>query len=487
MILEKGFAKKILIVTSQALPQTDQPATGGGIRAYSLGEALKTKGHTIQYSIPMQCCCEPAGIEDEDLAEYAHSVKDLDKIVEKSGSDIILFCNWGLATEALECDIPVVIDMNGSLVLENYYRNRDNILDDSLAKILAIAKADFLIAGSEGQKKYLTSWCLLAGLKPEDIAIGVVPFSLSPLTPKRKASDSTRFILAGYDWPWLDGNDYIQTVCNELEKNKQGELHVYSSKAPYVDIFENEDSTSDAEGQVDKQDRNYLKKYGPVDFKMLTQELCKATAAIDLWQRNPERELAMPSRVIAYLWAGLPVISVDYGEMSHLIKIYKAGWVVENGDNNQISEVINKILVMDVDELNVYRNNALKLFSEYFSWEKTIDPLDQFCKSPKHNRVSSSLTSKFYYYQRLSEELHNFIEMKAFEETTKKKEYFESEYQLMSRILRRPKGFTLMNNPRLFVRKFRRTIIGVPVLFYLTVLTVVGHYLHRLQQRMGKI
>ncbi|MBU0486059.1 MAG: glycosyltransferase family 4 protein [Proteobacteria bacterium] len=486
--------RKILIVTCQPLPQAGQPATGGAIRAHALGEALKERGHTVLYSIPEQCCTnnKDNGPIPRDLA---HNVKDLDQIIEKAGPDIVLFCNWGLAGEALECGLPVVIDMNGSLVLENYYRQRGKILEDSLAKIEAVSKADFLMAGSENQKSYLTSWCLLAGFKPEDIAIGIVPFSLSPDIPQAESTGQIEFILAGHDWPWLNGRDYIHTVCDELDKAQQGILHVYSSRPPYVDVFNEENSATDAKGLLQNQKMARLLNHGPVDFDTLTAELGKASVALDLWQRNPERELAIPSRVVAYLWAGLPVITSDYGEMAKLIKQYDAGWIIEENNHQQLREVIGKILRMAPSELAIYKENAGRLFADHFAWNKTIGPLDQFCRLPKHNRAPSSLTAKFYYYQRLALELQNQLENReqnhhvttgGSAQPPTKYANSKSDAELMGRVHRRPRGLELAIKPARILRGLKRTFIGIPVLSYLTVLILTGHFLHILRIRLGR-
>ena len=44
--------RRILIVTTEALPTSAGPSAGGGIRAHSLGEALREAGHEVIYSLP---------------------------------------------------------------------------------------------------------------------------------------------------------------------------------------------------------------------------------------------------------------------------------------------------------------------------------------------------------------------------------------------------------------------------------------------------
>ena len=44
--------KRILLITSDLLPFLGYPCAGGGVRAWGLGEGLKTKGYEVLYSIP---------------------------------------------------------------------------------------------------------------------------------------------------------------------------------------------------------------------------------------------------------------------------------------------------------------------------------------------------------------------------------------------------------------------------------------------------
>src|SRR5690606_28942268 len=61
-------------------------------------------------------------------------------------------------------------------------------------------------------------------------------------------------------------------------------------------------------------------------FAELTAEYAeKGHVALDLMQRNPERELAYTTRTMVYLQCGLPVIYNDYSEISHLIRANDCG------------------------------------------------------------------------------------------------------------------------------------------------------------------
>ena len=368
----KNESKIVLIVTCQGLPRPDRPATGAGLRAYGLGEALKKRGHQVIYSVP-RACLDGSRDSFEDWMRYSHNVTDIKDIVTEVGPDVVIFSNWGLACEAAECEVPVVVDINGSLVLENYYRKRDRLLDDTLSKIRTLSKVDLVLAGSETQKTYLTAWCLMAGMDPDTLSIEVVPFSLPPNMPEPQPPEEPIFVMAGYDWPWLDGQSAIEVVSRELERLKRGHLNIYTFPPPYTDVLPGEDSSLDPAGGLDVADLPYVTLHEPVSFDKLIGILSQSSVALDAWGRNLERELAFPTRTVVYLWAGLPVIESAYGELSELIKRYGAGWTVDPCDTPYLADLVRNIAT-DPGRLAGPRANVQRLVTDHLIWDNAIEP-----------------------------------------------------------------------------------------------------------------
>lgn len=453
----KSEGKIILIVTCQGLPRPDRPTTGAGLRAYGLGEALKERGHQVIYSVP-EACLDGSRDSFEDWMRYSHNVTDIKDIVTQVSPDVVIFSNWGLACEAAECEVPVVVDINGSLVLENHYRKRDRLLDDTLSKIRALSKVDLVLAGSATQKIYLTAWCLMAGMDPDDLSIEVVPFSLPPNMPEPQPPEEPIFVMAGYDWPWLDGQSAIEVVSCELERLKRGHLNIYTFPPPYTDVLPGEDSSLDAGGSLEVDHLPRVTLHDPVSFEELTGILSQSSVALDAWGRNLERELAFPTRTVVYLWAGLPVIESAYGELSELIKRYGAGWTVDPCDAPYLADLVRNI-VTDPGRLTGARANVQRLVTDHLIWDNTIEPLDRFCLSPHINRRPSPLIST------LRKQEERISESRA-------------ECELMGLIHRRPKGFAVLTSPSLAWRRLRRLVFGVPVLAYLFTLTSIGHFLY---------
>lgn len=489
------------MVTCQDLPRSGQPATGGSLRAFGLGEALKNRGHEVFYSVPKTCLTDETS-RDSERWNLSHSVTDILNVLQRVGPDVVLFGNWGLANEAHECDIPTAIDINGSLILENFFRARNNFFDDATAKIRALTHADLIIAGSKQQKAYLTAWCLMAGLVPTDLPIAVVPFSLPPDLPAPQPPESPVFVMAGYNWPWLNGQKTFETISRELEEHQIGRFNVFAGPPPYSDVFPWENSESDRISEFRSSPSSRVTVHDPLPFEHLVDCLRKSTVAVDLWDQNIEREISFSTRAATYLWTGLPVITSPYGGLAPLIDKYKAGWLVEP-DNRQKLKALVKKIIMQPKSLNRYRRNAQRLARDCLDWDKTIDPLDRFCRSPGHHRRCSPflgrlesadrtiLTQKqdIVFFEQVLEQQrmriakrnqrvwaqnHTIAKMK------KEIENINADRILMGHVHRRPKGLAYIFSPGLGWQMMRRAVVGVPVLFYLYLLTSYGQLLERL-------
>jgi len=476
--------KKILIVTCQALPDPQQPATGGSLRAFGLGEALKEKGHTVVYSVP-QISLDTSGKRTDKFMQWSHRGTDIHQVISQIKPDVVFFGNWGLLLHTESCNVPVIVDINGSLILENHFRNRGwSIIDDAQSKIRALVKADLIVAGSKRQKAYLFAWCLLAGIDPAKINIEVVPFSLSPEIPESLTPNEAEFIIAGYNWPWLNGQDAIETVDRELETMECGQLHIYTQNPPYVDTIPEENSAYDSTACIQIEHLARVQIHNAISFKELSMKMSTSSVALDVWHKNPERELSYPSRTVAYLWCGLPVIVSAYSEIAEMVDRYQAGWVVDPGDRESLCNLVRDIVTKRLD-LSEYRRNARKLAFEQLTWDKTIEPVHRFCCQPVINRVSLPLFASRIALQKELEESRRTSE-KLIEEISqgyKKRADLKKEVRFLKISCRSRTGVKRFTSFRLFGIKLDRFFIGAPVLAYLFLLVSLGRLLQNIWMR----
>lgn len=522
--------KRILILSPQGLPLPHEPPTGGGLRLQGLGQALKECGHDVVYALPASCMKKNRAAEDQEFVIVGYHLNEMEQVIRQVAPDILLYSNWGLAALSPDCGIPTVVDMNGILMLENWYRHHSNIIDDGLTKIRAISNSDLILVGSEAQKAYLIGWCVMAGVNPTNIPIAVLPFSLPSTVPPRTPPSEPVFVMAGYDWPWLNVEKTVEIVDRALEDLQTGHLHIVSGPPPFTYFIEGGPCAKlKIRRNIRKRIGSRVTHHSPMGFDELIDLISTCSAAIDISERNTERELAVPARTLIYLWAGLPVIGNDFGELYGFIGSHNAGWQVAYGDQNRLRAIIRDI-AENIYQLEPMSSNARQLVKERFSLSETVRPLDQFCRAPvRKSRLGLSLydqlenmkrtiaTDKLRYETELAAsasrcmnlenvleiEQKNLRQQKAFYRQQKalhqqQKAQLEKELtayhrkncalqdnaHFMSRVHRRPKGFSLVSRPSLMWRKLDRVIWRMPKLLYLILLTQVGEVLHLLSRRL---
>jgi glycosyltransferase involved in cell wall biosynthesis len=372
--------RTVLFFTVDTIPGSGRNVSGGGLRAWGLGEGLKSKGHEVIYSMPRKIV--EGGNFSKEFIDYAYQPEHLWKIIRKVVPDVIIFEQWGLATYLEKTNIPVIIDLHGSLIIENYFRKHRGLHYNIAAKIKTLTKADFIICPSQRQKNYFIPWLMLSGFLVGEESIAVVPVSLSPELPQKNPSDELTFIFSGGLWPWINPFPALDIVAEQVSKLGNGQLKVFAQKPDIKkllpkDKFGNGKNFSFA--GIKDMDRVKINPFVP--HENLLKELSTADVAVDIYQWNRERELAFSTRTIEFLWSGLPVIHADYSEISQYITEYQAGWCLDPNDVESIRKVVSEICD-DPFKAREYGKNAQRLVREHFTWERTIDPLNNYVMSP---------------------------------------------------------------------------------------------------------
>lgn len=396
------MSKKILVFTTEMLPGLGYPTAGGGIRAWQIGEGLKSRGHEVIYSIPQMLAAGKNNLP-ESIQQYVHSNDQLNAVVDKAKPEIVVCIQWHHANKLQQLKVPLVLDLFGLLMLENVYFNEFNLELFTISKVEAFAKADYFICASDKQKAYFFTWMMLAGIDPKTEGIAAIPVSLSPELPQPEPPEELTFVFGGVFWPWQDPFTPLNEVIKQLDAFGKGKLKIYGSVHPYL---QNVPLTySNPEERLIKSPR--MERYPMLQHEEMMQAYIQSTVAVDLMMPNNERFLAYPIRTVCYLWCGLPVLISDFCDVAMLVKEYRAGWVVNPNNPEEIKQTIKQIMDHS-EQIAEYKRNAQRLVKERLTWDKTIEPLHQFCEQPfflKKNTdmIKQNMLSLFALHKRLGE------------------------------------------------------------------------------------
>jgi hypothetical protein len=153
---------KILVVSGDMLPYPGCPTTGAGLRAWGLGEGLRSQGHDVLYAMSQRCVKDrplpengPLLFEDEQLPELVGAVSP----------DVLVFQHWLQVPLIAHLDTPVVMTSR-PLILETAFQGIDPS-ELSLwmsRKISALRRGDFFTCAGELQRSTSSAGCCRRGL-----------------------------------------------------------------------------------------------------------------------------------------------------------------------------------------------------------------------------------------------------------------------------------------------------------------------------------
>jgi len=380
-------------MSSDILPLPGLPTTGAGLRAWSLGEGLVSRGHRVFYAMPAKAVRpEWRDLLPEEIVRLAWEDGSIRPLLDYAQPDVLLVCNWPvLAMIPDDLDLPVALDQHGPHLLERQYQGFLSLEFNIGVKLHALGRADFFTCAGNRQRLYFLAWLLQSGFDVAGDRVAAIPVSLAPDLPERLPERDLTFVYGGVFLPWQDPSLGLTLLVEELERRGQGQLLFFGGRHPVypvnTGIFETLKQRLAGSPRIVFQDM--------VPHDQLLRNYSGAGAAIDLMAYNLERELAFTTRTVEYLWCGLPVLYNDYAELATWIREYDAGWTLDPQDAVAIRRTISGILDHPAI-LETYGCNAQRLVREQLTWERTIEPLDAFVraanKRPRPGRAPRSVT-----------------------------------------------------------------------------------------------
>jgi hypothetical protein len=107
--------------------------------------------------------------------------------------------------------------------------------------------------------------------------------------------------------------------------------------------------------------------------------LLESDVAISLHQDSYETRLAYRSRMLDYIWAGLPVVAATGDTTSDLVASFGVGEVVAYGAVDAVADAILRLLNEPPDA----RAAGFARARQMLTWEQAAAPLVAFCAAPQ--------------------------------------------------------------------------------------------------------
>jgi hypothetical protein len=111
------------------------------------------------------------------------------------------------------------------------------------------------------------------------------------------------------------------------------------------------------------------------------QYLLDADLGISTHPAHFETHLSFRTRILDYIWAGLPIVCSSGDYFASLVAERDLGLVVPPGDASALASAI-RTLLDDPGRLARCRTNLAQVARE-LRWDVVVDPLRSFCRAPR--------------------------------------------------------------------------------------------------------
>ncbi len=120
---------------------------------------------------------------------------------------------------------------------------------------------------------------------------------------------------------------------------------------------------------------------GWVEYEDRQNYLLESDIGVSTHLEHVETEFSFRTRILDYLWAGLPVVATEGDSFAELIEKDRFGLVVPAGDVSALEDALFRLL--SDTELHTECAAAARGAAVAFRWTTVLEPLVEFCRSPR--------------------------------------------------------------------------------------------------------
>jgi glycosyltransferase involved in cell wall biosynthesis len=400
--------RAILLITSDTVGER---MAGPGIRSWELGRVLsrdfdvtlavppflRAVSHSIELDFPGRArVCQTT-------AQLRALVREADVILTQGA--VVLLCPFLLRIKK-----PLVFDSYDPFLLASLHQVTDASMNERLAvlekyrnaHLVALRAADFVVCASERQRDYFLGMLSALGrVNPmnhdEDPSfrrlVDVVPFGLPGEPPRRgmevlkgvhpKIAVSDRVVLwGGGVWNWLDAKTAVRAMARIVKRRDDVRLFFMGTVRPNASVAQMSaiDETIALSQQLGLRDRVVF-FHDWVPYAERENYLLEADIGLSLHRDVLETRFAFRTRLLDYMWAGLPIVASEGDVLSKYVRRWELGRVVAAGDDEAVADAICALL--ETPELKEVYGPRFDRLREDHRWENVAEPLVQFCHQPR--------------------------------------------------------------------------------------------------------
>jgi GT2 family glycosyltransferase len=392
--------RRVVVITADTLSNR---MAGPAIRAFHIAKTLSNE-NDVKLVSTTTCTIESATFECRKATDL-----ELRRIVD--WSDIVVFQGFVMhqAPWLVASDKIIVVDIYDPMHLEQLEQSRAEDPRVRAANIAAttevlnqqLRRGDFFMCASEEQRHFWLGQLAGVGrLNPSNYdrdsslrsLLDVAPFGLPHQAPARTrhalkgvvpgiAADDKVILWGGGVYNWFDPLSLIRAVDQVRHNHDDVRLFFLGMKHPNPNVPEmrmawDARQLSDQLGLTDK---FVFFNAEWVDYQDRANYLLDSDVGVSTHFLHAETTFSFRTRILDYLWAGLPIVATEGDAFGQLIATEQLGVTVPERDVEALVNALERTLY-DTDFRALCQSNVAAV-RQQFTWERTLAPLVNFCRT----------------------------------------------------------------------------------------------------------
>ncbi|MGV1006996.1 MAG: glycosyltransferase [Dermatophilaceae bacterium] len=394
--------RRILVVTGEPLGAR---MAGPAIRAYEMSRLL-SREHQVTLATLGACDVDGDGFDT-----LAANGKMLRRLLEHT--DVLVFQGLLLSTYPWICDSPaaIVADIYDPFHLETLEQERHRPMPERLAVSqgtvdalnVQLARADYLLCASEKQRAFWLGQLAGQGrvnpLTYDDdeslrSLIDVAPFGLPDQAPRQTASairgripgiggDDKVVLWGGGVYNWFDPLTLISAIDRARVEVPNVRLVFMGMKHPNPGVPDMQMATRARElaASLGLTGRHVFFNESWVSYEERANFLLDADIGVSCHFEHVETEFSFRTRILDYLWAGVPIVCTAGDSFGDLVTEECLGIAVPPQNIAALSRALVRLL--QDEALALQTSSKVRAIAPDYTWSTSLEPLVRFARSPR--------------------------------------------------------------------------------------------------------
>lgn len=416
-VLERPAPTNVVIITGDPI---GAKLAGPAIRSWNMAQALAASCRVTLVSLSR---VEPVSAPFDVVRVRPRDDRAFSRLEQQA--DVIIFQGHALDSfpSLRTSDKILVIDIYDPMHLEQLEQGRElprdvwtqHVADATMSINEQLARGDFFLCASERQRHfYLGQLSALGRLTPEvyenddDLSglISVAPFGIDPTPPEHRRdvlkgvrpgidADDRLIVWAGGLYNWFDPQTLIRAVARLSERRSGVRLFFLGTAHPNPDVplMGIVKESRDLAAELGILDSSVFFNDTWVEYAERANYLLEADAGVSTHHDHIETTFSFRTRILDYLWAGLPMVVTEGDHFAEVVKAEGLGVVVPDGDVEALADGLERVL-FDEEFARKAREGIARVRESYL-WPVVLEPLVRFMADPRvaRDRSSSSTSS----------------------------------------------------------------------------------------------